>query len=190
MTSWDAPHRMIRASPAFSLPPPSYSSTWRAWVYKRGICGWSKVLVHPLSNYCLSTFRLLDQLHSTTNTNNQQHPQWWVIYAFALVLLIQSLSSQGSVVSAIGRGLNAIISAIAAVIETIISAIVTVRSSDILMWTPIHLTLIYHPQVIVTIFDVITDILCCRCCSGRRRSGRRGYYRRRGGFSGGRGTTY
>lgn len=34
---------------------------------------------------------------------------------------------QGSIVSAIGRGINAIISAIAAVIETIVSAIVSVR---------------------------------------------------------------
>ncbi|OJT10616.1 hypothetical protein TRAPUB_12864 [Trametes pubescens] len=33
---------------------------------------------------------------------------------------------QGSIVSAIGRGINAIISAIAAVIETIVSAIVSV----------------------------------------------------------------
>jgi len=38
---------------------------------------------------------------------------------------------QGSVVSALGNGINAVISAIAAVIETIIGAIVTVRLADI-----------------------------------------------------------
>ncbi|KIP02625.1 hypothetical protein PHLGIDRAFT_286105 [Phlebiopsis gigantea 11061_1 CR5-6] len=54
----------------------------------------------------------------------------------------------GSVVSAIGGGINAIISAIANVIMTIISAIVT---------------------VIVTIIDVILDILCCNCFGGRKR---------------------
>ncbi|KAK0440584.1 hypothetical protein ARMSODRAFT_945657 [Armillaria solidipes] len=63
----------------------------------------------------------------------------------------------GSVVSAIGRGINAIISAIAAVIMTIIGAITT---------------------VIVTIFDVIADILCCRCCGSRRSSMRTGRRRR------------
>ena len=36
--------------------------------------------------------------------------------------------SQGSVVSAIGHGINSIISAIAAVLETIIGAIVSVRT--------------------------------------------------------------
>ncbi|KAF9560406.1 hypothetical protein CPC08DRAFT_636637, partial [Agrocybe pediades] len=66
---------------------------------------------------------------------------------------------QGSIVSAIGRGINAIISAIANVFMTIIGAITT---------------------VIVTIFNVIADILCCRCF-GSRRSGRRtGRSRRRG----------
>jgi hypothetical protein len=46
--------------------------------------------------------------------------------------------SQGSVVSAIGYGINSIISAIAAVLETIIGAIVTVRTG--LLWTtPLHL---------------------------------------------------
>ncbi|KAK0200285.1 hypothetical protein DFS33DRAFT_1360322 [Desarmillaria ectypa] len=63
----------------------------------------------------------------------------------------------GSIVSALGRGINAIISAIANVIMTIIGAITT---------------------VIVTIFDVIADILCCRCCGSRRSSMRTG--RRRG----------
>ncbi|GJE96082.1 hypothetical protein PsYK624_122750 [Phanerochaete sordida] len=67
----------------------------------------------------------------------------------------------GSIVSAIGGGINAVISAIANVIMTIISAIVT---------------------VIVTIIDVILDILCCNCFGGRRR--RTGTHRYR--FGGGR----
>lgn len=54
----------------------------------------------------------------------------------------------GSIVSAIGGGINAIISAIANVIMTIVSVIVT---------------------IIVTIIDVILDILCCNCFGGRRR---------------------
>ncbi|PAV14771.1 hypothetical protein PNOK_0932400 [Pyrrhoderma noxium] len=68
----------------------------------------------------------------------------------------------GSIVSAIGRGINAVISAIASLIETIVSAIV---------------------GVIVSIFYVIEDILCCRCCSGRSRmrSGGYGSGRRRWG---------
>ncbi|TEB35263.1 hypothetical protein FA13DRAFT_1728059 [Coprinellus micaceus] len=67
----------------------------------------------------------------------------------------------GSVVSAIGRGINAIISAIANVILTIVSAIT---------------------YIIVAIFDVITDILCCRCFGSRRRKMRSGKtrYRRYG----------
>ncbi|KAJ7139974.1 hypothetical protein C8R43DRAFT_1109638 [Mycena crocata] len=72
---------------------------------------------------------------------------------------------EGSIFSAIGRGINAIISAIAGVIMTIVGAITT---------------------VIVTIFDVIVDILCCRCFGSRRSGGRRA--RRRGGV-GGAGTT-
>ncbi|KAI0354440.1 hypothetical protein OH77DRAFT_1426017 [Trametes cingulata] len=70
----------------------------------------------------------------------------------------------GSIVSAIGSGINAIISAIANVIETIVSAIVT---------------------VLVTIWDVIVAILCCRCFSrtgtGTTRAGR--------GYGGTTGTT-
>ncbi|KAI0288583.1 hypothetical protein BC826DRAFT_1037076, partial [Russula brevipes] len=56
----------------------------------------------------------------------------------------------GSIVSAIGRGINAIISAIAMVIETIISAIVT---------------------VIVTIFDVILDICAVAAVAPAVRAG-------------------
>ena len=40
--------------------------------------------------------------------------------------------SQGSVVSAIGHGINSVIRAIASVLETIIGAIVTVRT---ILWT-------------------------------------------------------
>ncbi|RXW22291.1 hypothetical protein EST38_g3557 [Candolleomyces aberdarensis] len=73
----------------------------------------------------------------------------------------QALNYQGSVVSAIGRGINAIISAIANVLLTIVSAIT---------------------YVIVSIFDVITDILCCRCFGSRRHNMRTGRtrYRRYG----------
>jgi hypothetical protein len=45
--------------------------------------------------------------------------------------------SQGSVVSAIGYGINSIISAIASVLETIIGAIVSVRT--IVDEDPLHL---------------------------------------------------
>ncbi|KAJ7164329.1 hypothetical protein C8R46DRAFT_311036 [Mycena filopes] len=64
---------------------------------------------------------------------------------------------QGSIFSAIGRGINAVVSAIAGLIMAIVGAITT---------------------VIVTIFDVIVDILCCRC--GSRRSGGRRHRRRAG----------
>jgi hypothetical protein len=86
---------------------------------------------------------------------------------------------QGSIVSAIGYGINSIISAIATVLETIIGAIVAVRT--VVDRSSYHLNLL--SQVIVAIFDVITDILCCRCCGRRRSSARTGgrrYYRRRG----------
>jgi hypothetical protein len=64
--------------------------------------------------------------------------------------------SQGSIVSAIGYGLNSIISAIATVLETIIGAIVAVRT---IMdeSSASHLNLL--SQVIVAIFNIITDIL-------------------------------
>ena len=76
---------------------------------------------YPLS---LSAFRLLD--HPTHSS--YQNSQWWVIDGLTLYYTSLSFSiSQGSIVSAIGGGINAIISAIAGVIETIISAIVTVR---------------------------------------------------------------
>ncbi|TFK86968.1 hypothetical protein K466DRAFT_586794 [Polyporus arcularius HHB13444] len=75
----------------------------------------------------------------------------------------------GSIVSAIGGGINAIISAIAGVIETIVSVIVS---------------------IIVAIWDFFVAIICCRCGSRSRRgggmsstrtSGRRGWGRRRAG---------
>jgi len=45
------------------------------------------------------------------------------------IMISLSIISQGSVVSAIGSGLNAVISAIAFVLETIVMAIVTVRTA-------------------------------------------------------------
>jgi hypothetical protein len=75
--------------------------------------------------------------------------------------------SQGSVVSAIGRGITSIIRAIAFVLESIIGAIVGVRTI-VDESSASHLNLL--SQVIVAIFNVITDILCCRC--GKRRSTR------------------
>ena len=92
--------------------------------------------------------------------------------------------SQGSVVSAIGHGINSIIRAIASVLETIIGAIFTVRTTTVNESSESASHLDILSQVIVSILDLITDILCCRCCGRRRRSttttGRRGYYRRRG----------
>lgn len=85
--------------------------------------------------------------------------------------------SQGSVVSAIGGIINTIVNAIASVVMTIVSAIVTVSRIAGCPFVP--LTLVY--QVIVTIFDLIVDILCCRICSSRRRVGTRRYnFGRRG----------
>jgi len=88
--------------------------------------------------------------------------------------------SQGSVVSAIGYGINSIISAIAAVLETIIGAIVSVR---IIVGESSASNLNMLSQVIVAIFNVITDILCCRCCGRRRRTTTSTRTGRRGGFS-------
>lgn len=95
--------------------------------------------------------------------------------------------SQGSIISSIGYGINAIISAIAAVIETIVGAIVAVRTllHSLIIKSPMKLIRICYSQVLVAIFDVIMDILCCRCFGGRRRTGSRTYYRRRGVFGGG-----
>jgi hypothetical protein len=101
-------------------------------------------------------------------------------------ILMVFLLSQGSVVSAIGYGINSIISAIATVLETIIGAIVAVRII-VDESSASHLNL--SSQIIVAIFDVITDILCCRCCGRRRtrttstRTGRRGFFRRRRGYN-------
>lgn len=92
---------------------------------------------------------------------------------------------QGAIVSAIGYGINAVISAIATVLETIIGAIVAVRT--VCYRSEPHPNMLL--QVVVAIFDVIFDILCCRCFGGRtRRTGSRTYYRRRG-FGGRRGRT-
>ncbi|KAI0272226.1 hypothetical protein BGY98DRAFT_160800 [Russula aff. rugulosa BPL654] len=62
----------------------------------------------------------------------------------------------GSIVSAIGYGLNSIISAIATVLETIIGAIVAVRTI-VDESSASHLNLL--SQIIVAIFNVITDVL-------------------------------
>ncbi len=53
---------------------------------------------------------------------------------------------QGSIVSAIGRGINAIISAIAAVIETIVSAIVSVclRHAFVIELRGTYLVIVYR----------------------------------------------
>ncbi|KAF8590159.1 hypothetical protein K439DRAFT_1404048 [Ramaria rubella] len=64
----------------------------------------------------------------------------------------------GSVFSAIGGGIIAVISAIAWLLEAIVGAITA---------------------VIVTIFTVIGDILCCRCFGGRRTRSRGVSSRRR-----------
>jgi hypothetical protein len=84
--------------------------------------------------------------------------------------------SQGAVVSAIGHGLISIVSGIAFLIESVIAAIFAVRTI-VDKFCGSHLNLL--SQVIVAIFDVFTDILCCACFRGRRRTGRRdkGYYR-------------
>jgi hypothetical protein len=101
--------------------------------------------------------------------------------------------SQGSIVSAIGYGINSIISGIAFVLESIIGAIVGVRTVTVVdKSSASHLNLL--SQVIVAIFDCIIDILCCRCCGSRRRTGRRTGTRtgtRTGGrrYGGGRGRT-
>ncbi|KAI6028349.1 hypothetical protein F5J12DRAFT_375479 [Pisolithus orientalis] len=85
----------------------------------------------------------------------------------------------GSIFSAIGSGINAIISAIANVVMTVVGAITTVRDDTIYCGhAGQHADSLPPIQVIVTIFDVIVDILCCRCFGSRRSSSR--YRRRRG----------
>ena len=76
--------------------------------------------------------------------------------------------SQGSVVSAIGHGINSVIRAIASVLETIIGAIVTVRTTtvDESSESAYHLNIL--SQVILSILSGITDILCCRFGKRRR----------------------
>lgn len=110
----------------------------------------------------------------------------WLTYGLVLVFYSHGVFPyQGSIVSSIGYGINSIISAIATVLETIIGAIVAVCTILDESSAP-HLNLL--SQVIVAIFDVITDILCCRCCGRRRssrstRTGRRGFSRRRRGYN-------
>ncbi|KAI0699391.1 hypothetical protein C8T65DRAFT_302635 [Cerioporus squamosus] len=90
---------------------------------------------------------------------------------------------QGAIVSAIGGAINAIVSAIANIIMIIVSVIVTVRTVELLGFV-VHGSYLGR-QIIVTIFDVIFDIICCNCFGGRTR--RTGTHRYR--FGGG-GSTY
>ena len=118
------------------------------------------------------------RIPTPTQYNNGQLHQ---ILVDCIPLMHLLFVNQGSIVSAIGRGIEAIIMSIAGVIMAIVGAITTVRP----LW--LHsldcMTHTTTPQVIVTIFDLITDILCCRCCSGRRHSGTRVGSRRRFGRS-------
>ncbi|KAH9058164.1 hypothetical protein EDB87DRAFT_956024 [Lactarius vividus] len=119
---------------------------------------------HPISTVKTNFLSTLSQESFSTHYGRCSYD------AFSTVRLLTSRVIKGSVVSAIGGGINAIISAIAGVLETIIGAIVA---------------------VIVTIFDLIFDILCCRCCRGTRRAGTRGGgFRRRGFTSSSRRTAY
>lgn len=91
-------------------------------------------------------------------------------------------SSQGAIFSAIGGAINAIVSAIANIIMIIVSVIVTVSNLHAL--NVLYSTLIINfEQIIVTIFDVIFDIICCNCFGGRTR--RTGTHRYRFGGGGG-----
>lgn len=82
--------------------------------------------------------------------------------------------------SAIGSAINAIVSAIADIIMIIVSVIVTVR---LCLQLGVVSVSNWLPQIIVTIFDIIFDILCCNCFGGRtRRTGTHRYrFGRRGG---------
>ena len=83
------------------------------------------------------------------------------------------VSLQGSVVSAIGSIITTIVTAIADVIIIIINAIVSVSTSQFDAFSPPFMVLTLYSQVLVMIWDLFIDILCCRCCTGRRRVGTR-----------------
>jgi hypothetical protein len=78
--------------------------------------------------------------------------------------------SQGSVVSAIGNLITTIVTAVADLIILIVNSIVSV--SVCWLWAS-STALILDSQVLVLLWDLFVDILCCRCCSGRRRVGTR-----------------
>ncbi|KAJ4483242.1 hypothetical protein J3R30DRAFT_3447162 [Lentinula aciculospora] len=78
-----------------------------------------------------------------------------VALIFFIFISLYHSKNMGAIFSSIGAAINSVISAIAGVIMAIVGAIT---------------------MVIVTIFDVILDILCCRCFGSRRtgmRTGRR-----------------
>lgn len=77
--------------------------------------------------------------------------------------------AQGSVVSAIAGIITTLVNAIADIIIIIVNSIVTVSTSQVS--TVMALKLV--PQVLVLIWDLFVDILCCRCCTSRRVVGTR-----------------
>ena len=88
------------------------------------------------------------------------------------VCQVLMMTSQGAIFSAIGGAINAVVSAIASIIMIIVSVIVTVRTSMIFGGPNSR----FCWQIIVTIFDIIFDILCCNCFGGRtRRTGTHRY---------------
>ena len=97
-------------------------------------------------------------------------PQWWVPSGFERT--IYEYQSQGSVVSAIGNIITTIVTAIADLIIIIVNAIVSVSAFQVISLREL-LVLTLESQVLVLIWDLIVDILCCRCCSSRRRVGTR-----------------
>ena len=80
--------------------------------------------------------------------------------------------SQGSVVSAIGNLITTVVTAVADLIILIVNSIVSV-SVLYCVFPRLFLVLMLGSQVLVLIWDLFVDILCCRCCSGRRRLGTR-----------------
>jgi hypothetical protein len=77
--------------------------------------------------------------------------------------------AQGSVVSAIAGIITTIVTAIADIIIIIVNSIVTVSTSKVSTVMVLKFVL----QVLVLIWDLFVDILCCRCCTSRRVVGTR-----------------
>lgn len=114
---------------------------------------------------------------------------------FWYVVAEEFLLSQGAIFSAIGGAINAVISAIADVLMIIVGVIVTVSLHRRSFSPHVNIRLTGNftilKQIIVTIFDVIFDILCCNCFGGRtRRTGTHSYRFGRGGLGAGAGATY